>query len=76
MNPTPMSVEELEEMELILERMKTVVAKNKQWEALDVDLHISFAKATHNVIAVHMMEALKSNFGLFFQFQTSASGGS
>jgi GntR family transcriptional regulator, transcriptional repressor for pyruvate dehydrogenase complex len=68
---TEATAEELETMELILEKMKTVFAKDKKWEALDVDLHISFAKATHNVLAVHMMEALKSNFGLFFQFTKS-----
>jgi len=63
--------EELEKMESILFKMKTVGSKNKQWEALDLELHLSFAKATHNIIAVHMMEALKSNFGLFFQFTKS-----
>lgn len=65
------TTEELEKMELILYKMKTVATKNKQWEALDLALHLSFAKATHNVLAVHMMEALKSNFGLFFQFTKS-----
>ena len=65
------TTEELEKMESILDKMKTVGSKNKQWEALDMELHLSFAKATHNVLAVHMMEALKSNFGLFFQFTKS-----
>jgi len=63
--------EELNKMELTLNKMKRVVTKNKQWEALDLELHLSFAKATHNIIAIHMMEALKSNFGLFFQFTKS-----
>ena len=63
--------EELENMKEILEKMKKVVSKDKQWEELDLQLHLSFAKATHNVIAVHIMEALKRNFGPFFRFAKS-----
>ena len=62
---------ELQGMLEILEKMKKVASKNKQWEELDLDLHLSFAKATHNVIAVHIMEALKVNFGPFFKFTKS-----
>jgi GntR family transcriptional repressor for pyruvate dehydrogenase complex len=58
-------------MEEILGKMKKVVSKDKQWEELDLKLHLSFAKATHNVIAVHMMEALKTNFKPFFKFTKS-----
>ena len=63
--------EELQNMEEILDKMKKVASKDKQWEELDLELHLSFAKATHNVIAIHMMEALKSNFGPFFRFTKS-----
>ena len=63
--------EELEDMAGILDKMKKVVSKDKQWEELDLNLHLSFAKATHNVIAVHIMEALKSNFKPFFRFTKS-----
>jgi GntR family transcriptional repressor for pyruvate dehydrogenase complex len=63
--------EELEDMAGILDEMKKVVSKDKQWEELDLNLHLSFAKATHNVIAVHIMEALKSNFKPFFRFTKS-----
>jgi len=63
--------EELEDMAGILDEMKKVVSKDKQWEELDLNLHLSFAKATHNVIAVHIMEALKSNFKPFFKFTKS-----
>ena len=63
--------EELQNMEELLDEMKKVASKDKQWEELDLELHLSFAKATHNVIAVHMMEALKSNFGPFFRFTKS-----
>jgi GntR family transcriptional repressor for pyruvate dehydrogenase complex len=63
--------EELQGMQDILKKMKKVAAKDKQWEKLDLELHLSFAKATHNVIAVHIMEALKVNFGPFFKFAKS-----
>ena len=63
--------EELQGMQEILKKMKKVVAKDKQWEELDLELHLSFAKATHNVIAVHIMEALKVNFAPFFKFTKS-----
>lgn len=65
------TAEELENMAGILDEMKKVVSKDKQWEELDLNLHLSFAKATHNVIAVHIMEALKSNFKPFFRFTKS-----
>lgn len=63
--------EDLENMEEILDKMKKVASKDKQWEFMDLELHLSFAKATHNVIAVHIMEALKSNFRPFFRFTKS-----
>jgi GntR family transcriptional repressor for pyruvate dehydrogenase complex len=63
--------EDLKNMEEILAKMKKVASKDKQWEELDLELHLSFAKATHNVIAVHMMEALKTNFKPFFKFAKS-----
>jgi len=68
---TEATAEELENMAGILDEMKKVVSKDKQWEELDLNLHLSFAKATHNVIAVHIMEALKSNFKPFFRFTKS-----
>jgi GntR family transcriptional repressor for pyruvate dehydrogenase complex len=65
------TIEDLKNMEDILAKMKKVASKDKQWEELDLELHLSFAKATHNVIAVHVMEALKANFKPFFQFAKS-----
>jgi GntR family transcriptional repressor for pyruvate dehydrogenase complex len=63
--------QELQGMRQTLGKMKKVASKDKQWEGLDLELHLSFAKATHNVIAVHIMEALKANFGPFFKFTKS-----
>ena len=68
---TEASSEDLRNMQEILAKMKKVASKDKQWEELDLKLHLSFAKATHNVIAVHMMEALKTNFKPFFKFAKS-----
>lgn len=65
------TVEELEDMKEILGKMKKVVSKNKQWEELDLELHRTIAKATHNIIAIHIMDALKANFSLFFKFTKS-----
>lgn len=64
---------DLKNMEEILNKMKKVASKDKQWEELDLELHLSFAKATHNLIAIHMMEALKANFRPFFRFAKSMS---
>jgi GntR family transcriptional repressor for pyruvate dehydrogenase complex len=63
--------EELEDMKEILDKMKIVASKDKQWEELDLELHLSIAKATHNIIAIHIMDALKVNFSLFFKFTKS-----
>ncbi len=68
---TEATIEDLENMEEILDEMKKVASKDKQWEELDLKFHLSFAKATHNVIAVHIMEALKANFRPFFKFAKS-----
>jgi GntR family transcriptional repressor for pyruvate dehydrogenase complex len=65
------TAEELEDMKEILEKMKKVVSKDKQWEKLDLELHLSIAKATQNIIAIHIMDALKANFSLFFKFTKS-----
>jgi GntR family transcriptional repressor for pyruvate dehydrogenase complex len=65
------TIEELQNMENILDKMKKFASKDKQWEELDLELHLSFAKATHNVIAIHVMEALKANFKPFFRFTKS-----
>ena len=65
------TADELEDMRGILDKMKKVASKDKQWEELDLDLHLSIAKATHNIIAIHIMDALKVNFSLFFKFTKS-----
>ncbi|MFB0506438.1 MAG: FadR/GntR family transcriptional regulator [Thermodesulfobacteriota bacterium] len=59
--------EDLEKMRGILERMGRIVPTDREWEAVDVEFHLSIAAATHNVIAIHIMEALKESFSSFFR---------
>lgn len=66
---TEATSEDLGEMEGILEKMERIVPTDAGWEGLDVEFHLSIARTTHNVIAIHIMEALKDSFGSFFRFR-------
>jgi len=61
--------EDLEKMKEILENMKNSTPGDRGWEEADVKFHLSVAAATYNVIAIHIMEALKDSFGSFFRFR-------
>ena len=61
--------EDLGKMEEILETMKELSTKNRKWEEADMEFHFSVVAATHHVIAMHIMEALKVSFGTFFNFR-------
>jgi GntR family transcriptional repressor for pyruvate dehydrogenase complex len=63
------TAEDLEEMGRILERMESIIPTDREWGAVDVEFHLSIAATTHNVIAIHIMEALKDSFGSFFKFR-------
>lgn len=52
-----------------MEKMEKLVPTDREWEGTDVEFHLSIAAATHNVIAIHIMEALKDSFGSFFRFR-------
>ena len=60
---------DVKKMEGILEKMKGSTPGDREWEEADVEFHLSVAAATHNVIAIHIMEALKDSFGSFFRFR-------
>jgi len=60
---------DLKNMEGILENMERSTTGDREWEAVDVEFHLSIAAATHNLIAIHIMEALKDSFGSFFRFR-------
>ena len=61
--------ENLEKMKEILKKMKGVVPTEKAWERVDREFHISVVAATQNVIAMHIMEALKDSFSSFFRLR-------
>lgn len=61
--------EDLEKMKEILQRMRKSNPAQKEWESLDVAFHLAIAEASHNVIALHVMEALKESFDSFFVFR-------
>lgn len=63
------TAEDLEKMWGISERMGRIVPTDGEWEGVDVEFHLSIAAATHNVIAIHIMEALKESFSSFFRFR-------
>jgi GntR family transcriptional repressor for pyruvate dehydrogenase complex len=63
------TVEDLEKMKGILEKLKNSTPGDTGWEEADVEFHLSVATATYNVIAMHIMEALKDSFGSFFRFR-------
>ncbi len=63
------TAEDLERMAGIVERMAASTPGDSEWEEVDVEFHLSIAAATHNVIAIHIMEALKESFGSFFRFR-------
>ncbi len=63
------TAEDLEEIGGILVRMEGLVPGEREWETVDMEFHLSIAAATHNVIAIHIMEALKDSFGSFFRFR-------
>jgi GntR family transcriptional repressor for pyruvate dehydrogenase complex len=63
--------EDLDGMHQLLEEMKKIASKDKRWEELDVALHFAIATATHNVIAIHIMEAIEGCFSTFFKFRSA-----
>lgn len=63
------TAEDLERMGVILEKMESSSPGDREWEEVDVEFHLSIAAATRNVIAIHIMEALKDSFGSFFRFR-------
>jgi GntR family transcriptional repressor for pyruvate dehydrogenase complex len=58
---------DLKRMQAILRRMEKVKPTTEGWEKADLDFHSSIAAATHNVIAMHIMEGLKESFHSYFK---------
>jgi GntR family transcriptional repressor for pyruvate dehydrogenase complex len=58
---------DLKRIQGILKRMEKVTPPQVVWEKADLDFHSSIAAATHNVIAMHVMEGLKDSFHTYFR---------
>jgi GntR family transcriptional regulator, transcriptional repressor for pyruvate dehydrogenase complex len=58
---------DLKRMQGILKRMEKVKPPQAVWEKADLNFHSSIAAATHNVIAMHVMEGLKDSFHTYFR---------
>jgi GntR family transcriptional regulator, transcriptional repressor for pyruvate dehydrogenase complex len=58
---------DLKRMREILKRMTKVSPGEAGWERADLVFHSSVAAASHNVIAMHVMEGLKDSFQTYFR---------
>jgi GntR family transcriptional repressor for pyruvate dehydrogenase complex len=58
---------DLKKMQNILKKMEKVKPPESAWERADLDFHSSIAAATHNVLAMHVMEGLKDSFHNYFR---------
>ena len=61
--------EDLDALRDVSDRMKRTGPTDDNWEMLDVEFHTALAAASHNVAALHIMEALKDTFEVFFHFR-------
>lgn len=60
---------DLRKIREVLDKMMKLSTANKKWEETDMAFHFAVVAATHNVIAMHIMEALKVGFDTFFDFR-------
>ena len=60
---------DLRKIREVLDKMMRLSTANKKWEETDMAFHFAIVAATHNVIAMHIMEALKVGFDTFFDFR-------
>lgn len=58
---------DLRKIQTTLRRMERAKLSETAWEKADLDFHSSIAAATHNVIAMHVMEGLKDSFQSYFR---------
>jgi GntR family transcriptional repressor for pyruvate dehydrogenase complex len=60
-------------MRKVLDKMMRLSTSEQEWKETDMDFHFSVVAATHNVIAMHIMEALRVGFDTFFDFRQHLS---
>jgi len=57
-----------------LEQMSRLDPGGTAWEKADLGFHSAIAAASHNLIAIHIMEGLKSSFNSYFKAKKFALG--
>jgi GntR family transcriptional repressor for pyruvate dehydrogenase complex len=57
-----------------LEQMSRIEPGGIAWEKADLGFHSAIAAASHNLIAMHIMEGLKSSFSSYFKAKKFALG--
>ena len=60
---------DLKKMRSSLEKMKKAKFSDARWEKADLGFHAYIAEATHNLIAMHVMEGLKDSFHSYFRIK-------
>ena len=58
---------DIKEMQAILSKMEKAKLSEQRWEKADLSFHSAIAAATHNLIAMHVMEGLKDSFHSYFR---------
>ena len=61
------NAEDLKKIREILGRMEKAKLSDAKWEKADLDFHSAIAEATHNLVAMHVMEGLKDSFYSYFR---------
>jgi GntR family transcriptional repressor for pyruvate dehydrogenase complex len=52
---------------ILLQKMEMLQPGEAAWEKADLSFHSAIAAASHNVIAIHIMEALRASFNSYFK---------
>jgi GntR family transcriptional repressor for pyruvate dehydrogenase complex len=58
---------DLKKMQEVLKKMEKAMPAESVWEKADLEFHSFIAAATHNVLAMHVMEGLKDSFQTYFR---------
>ena len=58
----------------LLKKMEKLQPGEASWEKADLNFHSAIAAASHNVIAIHIMDGLKASFNDYFKAKKFALG--
>ncbi len=65
---------DLRAMMELLQRMEGLQPGEAGWEKADLSFHSAVAAASHNVVAIHIMEGLRTSFNSYFRAKKFALG--